>query len=137
AGGDDDPSAGLQMPHSKRKLRHRARAIEHERVATIFGCDSRSQFGKFVREKPRIMGDHEFWLRGNSLAPVRVLQVSNKSARCAVDIKEIHCIRAYAREFRSLAFARIPAFRSCDDFPDGAPAQPTRADQKRLVESIV
>ena len=68
------------------------------------------------------MRDHDFWLRRTSLAPVPVLQVSNKSARCPVDVKEIHRIRADAREFRSLAFARIPAFRSRDDFPDGAPA---------------
>src|SRR6516165_11503668 len=83
------------------------------------------------------MCDHDFWLIRNSLAPVPVLQVSNKPARCTVDVKEIHRIRADAREFRLLAFARIPAFRSCDDFPDGAPAQSTCAECKCLVKSIV
>src|SRR5512132_3998487 len=83
------------------------------------------------------MRDHDFWLRRNSLAPVPVLQVSNKSARCPVDVKKVHRIRADAREFRSLAFARIPAFRSRDDFPDGPPAQPAGAEGKRLVKPVV
>ncbi len=127
ARGDYDPCARVQMANGKRKLRDRTRTIEHKRVATIFGCDFRRQLGEFFREKSRIMRDHDFWLRRNSLAPIPVLQVSNKSARCPVDVKEIHRVRADAREFRSFAFARIPAFRSRDDFPDGAPAQPTRA----------
>src|SRR4030095_9855719 len=93
--------------------------------------------GEFFREKARIMRDHDFWPRRNSLAAVPVLQVSNKSARCPVDVKKVHRIRADAREFRSLAFARIAAFRGGDDFPDGAPAQPTGAKCKRLVKPVV
>ena len=137
AGSDYDPRARVQMTNGKRKLRNRTRTIEHKRVATIFGCDFRRQLGEFFREKSRIMRDHDFWLRQNSLAPVPVVQVSNKSARCSIDIKEIHRIRADAREFRSLAFARIPAFRSRDNFPDSASAQPTRAKCKCLVKPVV
>ncbi|PYI82257.1 MAG: hypothetical protein DMF05_00165 [Verrucomicrobia bacterium] len=83
------------------------------------------------------MRDHDFWLRRNSLASVPVLQVSNKSARCAIDVEEIHRICADAREFWSLAFSRIPAFRGRYDFPDGPPAQPTRAKCKCLVKPVV
>jgi hypothetical protein len=83
------------------------------------------------------MRDHDFWLRRTSLAPVAVLQVRNKSARCPVDVKEIHRVRTDAREFRPLAFARISAFGTRNDFPDGAPAQPTRAKGKCLVKTIV
>jgi hypothetical protein len=83
------------------------------------------------------MRDHDFWLRRSSLAPVPVLQVRNKSARCPVDVKKVHRIRADAREFRSLVFARIPAFRGRDDFPDGPPAQPAGAEGKRLVKPVV
>jgi hypothetical protein len=115
------------MTNGKRKFRHRTRTIEHKRVAPIFGCDFRRQLGEFFREKSRIMRDHQFWFRWNSLASVPVLQVSNHSARCPVDVKEIHRIRADARKFRPLAFARIPAFRRRNDFPDGAPTQPTGA----------
>ena len=83
------------------------------------------------------MRDHDFWLCRNSLAPVPVLQVSNESARCALDVEEIHRIRADAREFRPLTFARVAALCSRNDFSDGPPAQPTRAKRERLVETIV
>src|SRR5438874_6193295 len=119
--GDYDPCTRVQMTNGKRKLGDRTRTIEHKRVATIFGCDFRRQLGEFFRKEAGIMRDHDFWLRWNSLAPVPVLQVSNKSARCPVDVKEIHRCRADAREFGSCAFVRIPEFRSGDDFPDGSP----------------
>jgi len=83
------------------------------------------------------MCDHEFWFRGNSLAPVPVLEVSNKSARCTVDVKEIHRVGADARELRPLVFVRMPAFRSSDDFPDRATAQPTRAKCQCLIKPVV
>src|SRR4029077_208144 len=97
----------------------------------------RRQSRELFREESRIMRDHDFWLRRNSLAPAPVLQGSNKTAGCAVDVKEIHRIRANAREFRSLTFARVPAFRVRYDFPDGASAQPTRAKRKCLVKPVV
>ena len=125
------------MANSKRKLRDRTRTIEHERIATISSCDFCRQLGELFREESRIMGDHDFGLRRNSLAPAALLQVSNKPARGPIDIKKIHRIRADAREFRSFAFARVSAFSSGDDFTDSAPAKPTRAKFKRLVKPIV
>jgi hypothetical protein len=83
------------------------------------------------------MRDHDFWLRQNSLALVPVLQVSDNSARCAADVKEIHRIGANAREFRSLPFSRIPAFGGRYDFANGASAQPARAKCECLVEPVV
>src|SRR5262245_11017021 len=125
------------MPNPKRKLRYRTRTIEHKGVATIFSCDFRRQLREFFREKSRIVCNHNLWLRQNSLAPVPVVQVINKPARCPVDVKEIHRIRADAREFRSLAFARTPTFGSRHNFPDSAPAQATRPECKCLIKPVV
>src|SRR5262245_63367786 len=125
------------MANGKRKLRDRTGTIEHKGVATIFSRDFRRQLREFFRKKSRIMRDHDFWLRQNPLAPVPIVQVSNKSARCSVDVKEIHRIRADAREFRSLSCARVTAFCSRDNLPDSAPTQATRAKCQGLVKPVV
>src|SRR5262245_30472796 len=83
------------------------------------------------------MRDHDLRLRRNSLAPFPCLQITNKSARCTIDVEKIHRVRADARELRSLAVARIPTFRSRDDFPDGAAPQATGAEGECLVKPVV
>src|SRR5438552_14677383 len=125
------------MANGERKLRDRTRTVEHKRVATIFGCEFRRQLGEFFREKSRIMRDHDSWFRRNSLLPVPIVQIGDKSARCAVDIEKIHCVRADAWKLGPLVLACVAAFCSRNDFPDGPPAQATGAEGKRLIKPIV
>jgi len=54
--------------------------------------------------------DHNPWLCLNLLAPVPVVQIVNESPGGAIDVKKIHRIRADAREFRPLTFARVARF---------------------------
>ena len=134
---DHDARAGFEVTNRKRKLRHRARAVEHARVATVFSCDFGRKFRELFREKARIMRDHEPWSRGYFLASVPIVQISDKSPRCTVDIKKIHRVRTDTGKLRSLVFACIPALRSRNDFANRAPAQSASSECKRLVETIV
>ncbi len=65
--GDDDAGACFEITNRKGKLRHRARAVEHARVAAIFSCNFRRNFGELFRKKARIMRDHELRLCRDSL----------------------------------------------------------------------
>ena len=132
-----DAGVCFEITDSKRKLWHGARPVEHARVATVFSCDFRRNFGELFREKTRIMRDHDLRLRRNFLPFVPIVQVSDKSSCCAVDVKKIHRVRADAWEFRSLVLARISALRSRNDFPDRAATQTACSERKRLVETIV
>src|SRR5262249_17873718 len=106
-------------------------------IATVFSCDFRRNFRELFREKSRIMRDHDLRLRRNFLPFVPIVQVSNESSCCAVNVKEIHCVRADGWELRSLVFVRMSALGSGNDFPDRAATQTACSERKRLVETVV
>jgi hypothetical protein len=134
---DHDAGVCFEITNSKGKLRHRARAVEHARVATIFSCNFRCNFGELFRKKARIMRDHDLRLRRYLLPLVPIVQITGKSACCAVDVKEIHRVRADAGKLGTPVLARIPALRSGNDFPNRAATKTARPKRKRLVEAIV
>src|SRR5213592_3132260 len=120
------------ITNSNGKLRHRARAVEHARVATVFSCDFRCNFCELFREKTRIMRDHDLRLRKTFLPSVPIVQISDESACCAVDVKEIHRVRADAGKFGSFVLARIPALSGRNDPPNCAATKTARPKRKRL-----
>src|SRR6266487_1204754 len=83
------------------------------------------------------MRDHELGLRRDLLPPIPIAQINNESSRGTVDVKKVHRIRADAGELWSLVFTRVPAFCSCNDFPNRAAAQTASPKRKRLIETIV
>src|SRR5438093_3307024 len=85
---DHDAGVCFEITNSKGKLRHRPRAVEHARVAAIFSRDFRCNFCELSGEKARIMRDHELRLRRYLLPLVAIVEISDKSACCAVDVKE-------------------------------------------------
>src|SRR5882724_7454730 len=106
-------------------------------IATVFSCNFRCNFGELFREKTRIMRDHDLRLRRYLLPLVPIVQISDKSACCAVDVKEIHRVRADAGKLGTPVLARIPALCGRNDLPNCAATKTACPERKRLVEAIV
>ena len=83
------------------------------------------------------MRDHDLRFPRSFFARVPIVYIYNKSPRSAIDVKEIHRVRADAGKFRPLVLPRVPALRTRNDFPNGAATETACPKRKCLVKTIV
>src|SRR5438445_7423695 len=83
------------------------------------------------------MRDHDFRIRRSLLAPVAIMQISNQSPCRATDVKEIHRVRADAREFGPLISVRIATLRFRYNSSNRASANTACPKRKRLVKAVI
>src|SRR5882724_9934158 len=56
--GDYDAGICPEITNRKRKFRHGSRPVEYKCVATVFGCNFAGKLSELLREKSRIMRNH-------------------------------------------------------------------------------
>jgi len=137
AGGEVDAGRGFRETDGERKLGRRSGALEEARVAAIFDDDLRRKFSELAGEMPRVVRDANRRNARPPLARVKVPHVGGEAARGAIDVGEIHRIRARAGMLGASVWP-ARALLGCRHAPaDRLAAESARSEGKRAKKAVV